>query len=61
MVGTPYENCYWGLAYDDDDDGDGNGDGGEDSKATLVTNQGKGASDDLYKQTDKHTQTHSIS
>ena len=60
--------CPRGLAYpsdddddddndddDDDDDNDGDGDGGEDSKATVVIDQGKGTSSDLCKQTDKHT------
>ena len=40
---------------DDDEDDDGDGDGGEDSKATVVIDQGKGTSSDLCKQTDKHT------
>ena len=48
-------------ANDDDDDGDG--DGGEDSKATLVTDQGRGTSGDPYRQTYIHIHTtyHSIS
>ena len=54
--------CPRGLAYpsdddddddndddDDDDDNDGDGDGGEDSKATVVIDQGKGTSGDLCK------------
>ena len=54
--------CPRGLAYpsdddddddndddDDDDDDDGDGDGGEDSKATVVIDQGKGTSGDLCK------------